>query len=134
MATEHCPKCTSEKPCGHGHIYVVQFKIKIENYKGYLYVGKTGKSVEQRFQDNFTRKTGEVFSMFEAGEIGEDRMWKYNTKSAKLIRSGYKKHRPDLEYFNRNPILRNDGDIALDAAEVKLAKELRKRGWLVEQA
>ena len=66
--------------------------------------------------------------------IGEDRKWKYNTPSAKLIRSSYKKHRPDLEYFKRNPILRNDGDAALDAAEVKLAQDLRKRGWFVEQA
>ena len=48
------------------------------------------KSVEQRFHDNLTRKTGEVVSLDEAKNIGEDKMWKYNTSSAKLIR-GYKK-------------------------------------------
>lgn len=134
MPTRHCRKCTPEKRCGNGHIYVVQLKTNKQGYAGHLYVGKTGKSVEERFQDNLTRRDGKLVTMLEAHMIGEDRKWKYNTRSSKLIRSSYKKHRPDLEYFKRNPILRNDGDAALDAAEVKLAQDLRKRGWFVEQA
>jgi len=70
----------------------------------------------------------------EAKRIGEDTMWKYNTGSAKLIRSSYKKHRPDLEYYKRNPIIRYDNDVRLNAAEVNLAEDLRKRGWDVRQA
>ena len=134
MPTDHCPLCTWEKPCGNGHVYVVQFVTKVDGYKGFLYVGKTGKAVEQRFKDNLTRKSGEVVSFVQAREIGEDKLWKYNTNSAKLIRSSYKRHRPDIEYFVRNPIIRGDGDARLNAAEVKLAEDLRKRGWLVKQA
>lgn len=134
MPTDHCPRCTWEKPCGNGHVYVIQFVTKVENYKGFLYVGKTGKSVEQRFDDNLTRKNGDVVSLDEARSIGEDKIWKYNTASAKMIRSSYKRHRPDIEYFDRNPITRGDQDVKLNAAEIKLAEDLRKRGWHVRQA
>ncbi len=134
MPTEHCPKCTSEKPCGNGHIYVIQLAKKVGGHKGFLYVGKTGKSVEQRFADNLTRKNGDLVSIDEARKIGEDKGWKYNSPSAKLIRSSYKRHRPDIEYFDRNPIIRGYQDVKLDAAEIKLAEDLRKRGWLVKQA
>ena len=134
MPTEHCPQCNPDNPCGNGHVYVVQLKSDSKISKGFLYVGKTGKSVEQRFDDNLTRKTGEIVSLNEAKRIGEDKMWKYNTGSAKLIRSSYKKHRPDLEYYKRNPIIRYDNDVRLNAAEVNLAEDLRKRGWTVRQA
>ena len=134
MPTDHCPECDLEKPCKKGHVYVVQLTTKVDGYKGFLYVGKTGKSVEQRFQDNLTRKSGKIVTLSEAKEIGEDRLWKYNASSAKLIRSNYKRHRPDLEYYKLNPIPRGDGDVRLDSTEKKLAEDLRKRGWLVKQA
>lgn len=134
MATEHCPDCSPGRPCGQGHVYVVQFKTKPKAGKGFQYVGKTGKSVEERFLDNLTRKSGEIVSIDDAGDIGEDREWKYNTRSAKLIRSSYKRHRPDLEYFKRNPIQRSEDDVILNAAEVQLAKDLEDRGWIVRQA
>ena len=104
MATEHCPKCTSEKPCGHGHIYVVQFKIKIENYKGYLYVGETGLSVEERGRKNFTRKDGsyvkpdDLYSdrkkPLDKQQWPEDDNWEYDTKSIPHIRNYFLKYRP----------------------------------------
>ena len=73
MPTKHCKECASGKPCGKAHLYVIQFKDKISNKykiksrKGYLYVGSTGKSVEQRFEDNFIKD--------------QDGKWKYNTKA-----------------------------------------------------
>ena len=61
MPTEHCPKCELNYPCGNSHLYVIEFKKDIEiefsakSKKGYLYVGSTSKSVEERFEDNFER-------------------------------------------------------------------------------
>ena len=125
--------CNPGKPCGNGHVYVIQLVYKGPK-KGFLYVGKTGKSVEERVQDNFTRKDGTIVPIDQVKEIGEDKLWKYNAPSSKMIRSSYKRLRPDIEYFRRNPIMRGTDDWRLDEAEVQLAEDLRKRDWIVKQA
>ena len=64
MATIHCPLCDEGAPCPHHHLYVIQLKDEIaERYanrseKGYLYVGSTTISVEERGRKNFTRTDG----------------------------------------------------------------------------
>ena len=123
MATEHCPKCAPKKPCGNSHLYVIEFNKEIEknfitrSKKGYLYVGSTRKSVEERFQDNFVKNNGE---------------WKYNSKNVKKIRKHFFRFRPDLFYYDYNPILyRNNDKKQLERREGKLADKLRNRGWEV---
>ena len=122
MSTEHCKKCESNKPCGKAHLYVIQFKGKISNKykiksrKGYLYVGSTGKSVEQRFEDNFIKD--------------QDGKWKYNTKNVKNIREYFNGFKPEL-YYGINPITlpRKKRKEYLEKKEKELADSLRKEGW-----
>ena len=121
MPTEHCPECEPKKPCGNLHLYVIELKkFKKEpnkDYVGYLYVGSTGKSVEERFQDNFVNKDGK---------------WKYNSKYSKIIRKYFDKFRPDLFYYKYNPIIFNKNDKGqLERREGKLADKLRNRHWHV---
>ena len=62
MGTEYCKVCENGNPCGYGHLYVIQLRDEIEHQyenkseKGYLYVGETSVSVEDRGKKNFTRK------------------------------------------------------------------------------
>ena len=62
MPTIHCKKCKLNTSCGNLHLYVIEFKSEVEKEferksdKGYLYVGSTGKSVDERFNDNFIKK------------------------------------------------------------------------------
>ena len=123
MPTEHCPKCEPNHPCGNSHLYVIEFKKEIEvefsakSKKGYLYVGSTSKSVEERFKDNFEKI---------------DEKWKYNSPNTRRIRKYFKKFRPDLFYFNYNPIIFKKRDKGqLERREGKLADKLRNRHWRV---
>ena len=123
MPTEHCPKCKPKEPCGNSHLYVIEFKKEIEkefvskSNKGYLYVGSTGKSVEDRFNDNFIKKNGH---------------WKYNSPNTKKIRKYFFRFRPDLFYYEYNPIITNQKDKGqLERREGKLADKLRNRHWKV---
>ena len=150
MPTEFCPECEEDKRCGKGHLYVIQLLDEIaENYsneseKGYLYVGSTSLSVEERGRDNFTLEDG---TYIEPSELYEDRKlpeeeqnwsekrdWKYSTTSIKKIRSHFKQYRPDLVHY-QNPIAyeRNDPK-KLERWEANLADKLRNKGWRVINA
>ena len=124
MPTIHCKKCTPEKPCGGHHLYVIEFKEEVEetylakSEVGYLYVGSTSKSVEDRFDDNFIKEDGE---------------WKYNSPNSKRIREYFIKFRPDLFYEDINPLpkpKKNDKK-SVERREGKLADKLRRRGYKV---
>ena len=64
MATEHCSRCEATEGCGNDHLYVVELDAAVlpnhkeGTVKGYLYVGSTGKTVMERFHDNFRREDG----------------------------------------------------------------------------
>ena len=101
MPTIHCKECEPDKSCGNLHLYVIEFKKEVEkefkrkSKKGYLYVGSTGKSVEDRFSDNYIKKDGK---------------WKYNSKNVKRIRKYFKKFRPELLYYEINPLTYKKND------------------------
>ena len=123
MATEHCKNCNPDQSCGDGHLYVIEFKkdveveLKNKSVKGYLYVGSTNKSVEERFEDNFIKIDGS---------------WKYNSPNTKRIRKYFLKFRPDLFYYEKNPIVYDKNDKnKLERHEAKLADKLRNREWCV---
>jgi len=145
VPTEFCPECEEDKPCNNGHLYVIQLHDEIsENYaikseKGYLYVGSTSLSVEQRGRDNFTLEDGtyvEPSELYEDRKLPEEeqnwsekRDWKYSTTSIKKIRSHFKQYRPDLVLYD-NPIIYDRKDTnKLERLEGKLADKLRNRGW-----
>ena len=136
MSTDHCPLCQKGIPCGHYHLYVIQFRDEVAseftqgNYKGYLYVGSTGKSVEDRFIDNYTLKDGTQVGVEEARSRADENVWKYNTKNMRRIRRHYLRHRPDLFYADMNPIV--GGKEAAERREKKLVKKLNNRGWKAE--
>ena len=124
MPTEHCKKCEPDKSCGNLHLYVIELKKEVEkefkrkSKKGYLYVGSTGKSVEERFDDNF---------------IKEDGKWKYNSKNVKRIRKYFKKFRPELLYGEINPLYYDKNDKGqLERREGKLVDKLDNKGYRVE--
>jgi Uri superfamily endonuclease len=105
----------------------------LEGFNGYLYVGSTGKSVDERFEDNYRRKGSDKLWFGEVEKFGEDGFWKYNSPNSKRIRRHYFKHRPDLFYFDWNPIEVPANDLGIASRrEVKLAEKLRNRGWKVE--
>ena len=139
MPTEHCSKCNIDTSCGHGHLYVLELGLGIEGRypgmnpeKGFLYVGSTGKSVGDRFIDNFTRTDGTVVSIEDARDIGEDGQWKWATRGVKRIRKHFIRFRPDLFYGQINPLPRQKSDPdQLTRREGKLAKKLSNRGWEV---
>ena len=138
MATEHCKLCEPDTSCGNSHVYVLEFDPAaaiggLEDLKGFLYVGSTGKSVDERFHDNYRRNDSDKVWLGEVDRFGEDGEWKYNTKNSKRIRKHYLRHRPDLFYLDWNPIEvpANDLGIAL-RREIKLAQKLRNREWKVE--
>jgi len=110
----------------------IKDRYTVQPGKGYLYVGSTGKSIEERFLDNLTRKDGTVVSIQEARDMPEDGQWKYNSPGTKKIRKHYVRHRPDLFYYQYNPIILNKADPnQLKRRETKLAKKLRNRGYKV---
>ena len=147
MRSIHCDMCEIGKSCGKGHLYVIQLRDEIsDNYavkseKGYIYVGSTSLSVEQRGRDNFTLRDG---TYVEPSELHKDRKlpeneqkwseerdWKYNTTSIKKIRSHFKQYRTDLVFF-QNPIIYDKKDPnKLERMEGRLADKLRNRGWRV---
>ena len=132
MPTDHCSRCRPNNPCGNGHLYVIQLDYGIMSLtQESVYVGSTGKSVEERWQDNLTRKDGTVHTLEQAREIGEDGGWKYQGPRIKQIRKYYAGHRPDL-YFNRNPGPR-DSEL-LQLLESQFAKELQEQGYDVLSA
>lgn len=147
MATEFCKDCENENPCGQGHLYVIQLRDEIgrkyvnKSEKGYLYVGETGISVEERGKMNFTRKSGTIIDPHdlyldrlkprEEQQWPEDGNWCYDTKSISKIRDFYMKYRPDLVLYE-NPIKYDKADPnKLKRFEGKLADKLRNRGWRV---
>ncbi len=136
MPTEHCMNCDEGKPCGGYHLYVIEFRKEVESEyvkkseKGYLYVGMTGKSVEERFKDTYRLKDGTQLSIEEGRQRSEEKIWKYNTKNMRRIRRHYLRHRPDLFYKEYNPI--EGGKEAAERREKKLVKKLTNRGWKVE--
>mgnify|MGYP001472585758 CR=1 FL=1 len=101
MTIEHCKNCKPGQPCGNGHLYVIEFKkdveveLKNKSVKGYLYVGSTNKSVEERFEDNFIKIDGS---------------WKYNTPNTRRIRKYFLQFKPDLFYYENNPIVYDKND------------------------
>ena len=107
MPTEHCKLCEPGENCGNGHVYVLQLDNGSDDVE-WLYVGSTGKSVEDRWDDNLRRNADEGFrlcTLKEARKIGEDGGWKYgNSKNARIrdVRRHYLRHRPDL-YLGENP-------------------------------
>ena len=150
MPTEFCPECEEDKPCNNGHLYVIQLHDEIsENYaikseKGYLYVGSTSLSVEQRGRDNFTLEDGtyvEPSELYEDRKLPEEeqnwsekRDWKYSTTSIKKIRSYFMCYRPDLVHYP-NPIAYESNDPKkLKRWEANLADKLRNKGWRVINA
>jgi hypothetical protein len=52
IETGICPNCRQYKACGGFHVYVVELK-QGASYR--FYVGHTGKTVEQRLDDNWER-------------------------------------------------------------------------------
>ena len=136
MPTEHCSLCEEGNSCGNHHVYVIEFRKEVASeypkglYKGYLYVGYTGKSVEERFDDNFRLKDGTKLSIEEGRKRSDEKVWKYNTENMRRIRRHYLKHRPDLLYRKANPI--EGGKDAAERREKKLVRRLTKRGWKVE--
>ena len=128
-------------------MYVIQLHDEIsERYstkskKGYLYVGSTSLSVEQRGRDNFTLEDGnyvEPAELYEDRKLpeeeqkwSEERDWKYSTTSIKKIRSYFMCYRPDLVHY-QNPIPYDKKDPnKLERLEGKLADKLRNQGWKV---
>ena len=147
MPTKHCSECEPGTCCGKGHVYVIQFKPVIEEVfkdkskRGYLYVGKTEKSVEERFKDTFTRRDGTFIDILstpklddDTFDIQEDGQWHYNTRSMKKIRKYFLCHRPDLFYYDINPIIldKKQDPKRLERRETGLAEKLRNRGWKVK--
>ena len=137
MPTEHCPECQPKKSCANSHVYVIELRPEVaegpadKSDKGYLYVGLTGKSVEERFRDNYLRKDGTAISIEKARTHSEDGQWKYQTPNIKKIRKFYLKHRPDLFYRKINPVEYLSSSKAAERREGKLADKLRRRGWMV---
>ena len=141
MPTEDCKECTSDEACGGFHLYVIEFNLEVAGeflegqYKGYLYVGLTKKSVQERFLDNYRRQGSDevLYERMEdftkEGEVVEDALWKYNSKNIKRIRRHYLKHRPDL-YYKRNPLSVNSLKEA-QHLEGSLADQLKEAGWKV---
>ena len=147
MGTKFCTECEDGRPCKHGHLYVIQLRDDIEHIyttkseKGYLYVGETGKSVEERCKDNFTRTDGsfvtpeDLYLDRQKPEVEqlwpEDGLWKYTTKSILHIRQYFLKYRPDLVLYE-NPIPYQKSDPKKrQRLEAKLADKLRNKGWRV---
>lgn len=102
------------------HIYVIELKpeaqqqLQNRSERGYVYVGSTGKSVEERFEDNWA--------------TNEDGSFVYNTPGARLIREHFWRFRPDLFYQEINPL--DDRDAA-ERRERRVADRLRNRGFRV---
>ncbi len=128
-------------------MYVIQLheeiseKYSTKSKKGYLYVGSTSLSVEQRGRDNFTLEDGtyvEPAELYEDRKLPEEeqkwsegRDWKYSTTSIKKIRSYFMCYRPDLvHYQNPIPYDKNDPN-KLERWEANLADKLRNKGWKV---
>tara|TARA_S200000501_G_scaffold341784_1_gene351411 strand:- start:1058 stop:1582 length:525 start_codon:yes stop_codon:yes gene_type:complete len=147
MGTEFCKYCEDDTSCKNGHLYVIQLRDEIghryenKSEKGYLYVGETGLSVEERGRKNFTRKDGsyvkpdDLYSdrkkPLDEQQWPEDDNWEYDTKSIPHIRNYFLKYRPDLVHYE-NPIVYDKSDPnKLKRLEGKLADKLRNRGWRV---
>ena len=59
-----------------------------------------------------------------------DGSWKYNSPNTKRIRKYFLKFRPDLFYYEKNPIVYDKNDKnKLERHEAKLADKLRNREW-----
>tara|TARA_B100000212_G_C27297109_1_gene499793 strand:- start:438 stop:884 length:447 start_codon:yes stop_codon:yes gene_type:complete len=143
MGVIHCKECEKKgKRCGGGHVYVVQLntsemrKKYPGDFKGYLYVGKTGKTVHERWLDNYRREGDDEnpVDVDEARESFDDPGWKRPGPSGKLIRQYYWRHRPE-KYVGWNPIPRESGrrrDVVLDEKERRMKARLEKKGWWVK--
>lgn len=140
LDAEWCPECEDDVACGAGHLYVhelcppEQDSGSIE-FKVYLYVGSTGKTVEQRFLDNFRlRDDGEpLVPASQVALMPPETLWKYNTTNTKKIRCRYLRPRHDLLSERwPNPIVWDASDPGkLERYEANLADSLRNRGWNV---
>nr|AIE95568.1 hypothetical protein [uncultured marine group II/III euryarchaeote AD1000_68_A10] len=127
MPTEHCAQCKPEKPCGGGHVYVIELGHGIgerspRKHLTHLFVGQTKDSVEERMQRNLTLKDEKtVLSIEEARANPGGNNWKL--KGMKIVRSHYVRHRPDL-YEQFNP-LENDVMVLKDV-ERRLTRKLER--------
>ena len=108
MPTEHCPECEPDAPCKGKHVYVLTLPdhvgsdFKKPMGKGLLYVGTTGKSVTQRFDDNWKKNS--------------DGSWKYDSPSAKRIRIADKEARLAPEFYREINPVENQQDAELGLA------------------
>lgn len=119
----HCPECAPGDSCNKGHLYVIELRPPEDPsrhvdrngrpYKGWLYVGSTGKTVEARFDDHFNGRYRD-------------------SRSGRLIQERYRRHRPEF-YLELNPVTYDKADKnKRQRAEAKLADRLRNQGWHVE--
>jgi len=94
-----------------------------------FYVGSTFKDVDERINDNFTRKDGTLVSPLEARTMPEDGQWKYGSSSIKRIRRSFVARRPDMlgVYADLSLQMRQQ----LEEAERELAEYLERQGWKV---
>ena len=110
-----CNPCAAGD-CIGGHLYV----LELPTTGGVIhYVGSTGKTVEERLEDNFVMKDAASY--------------KYNAPSTKLIRTvGRERVRIATELFaHLNPVARSGDKGALEAAEGELASALEGQGLVV---
>ena len=138
MPTKHCRACQPDKPCGNSHVYVIELRPEVaeglanRSYRGYLYVGSTSKSVEERLRDTFSTKDGTEVSREEARTHEDEFQWNYGSPSSRRVRKHFLKFRPDLFYGEINPVERSGKDLgAAERRERKLADKLRNRRWYV---
>lgn len=106
-----CPQCELGE-CPGGHVYVVEIQWRGE---WFLYVGSTGKTVEERFEDNFKK---------------DGARWKYGSKAPRMMRAaGRGCLRLATELFaHLNPVGPAADRRGLERAERRLADELWRRG------
>lgn len=137
MASMWCIECRADKACGDGHVYALELHppsddVGLEQGKlGYLYVGSTSTTVEERHLKNFMLKDGTVFSQAEAREQPVDTDWWFKSPGMRKIRSRLWRPRPDLLAEKwPNPIALSKGDMKRHTRfEAKLAARLERQGW-----
>ena len=126
MPTEHCSECEPGKPCGGGHVYVIELGHGIGDnfpykHRLHVYVGETQNTVDRRMQTNLTRADKKTIVSKEVARADDSDDWHF--ASVKKIRKHYVIHRPDL-YAHLNPVAK-DRKI-LKQTERKLSRKLER--------